>query len=220
MAESHTIKVKIAKAQTNIEVIFEDLPPDIQLYIVEQGLSKVLNAATAKVTKANTESEAQLAELALAEANKKLDKLKKGDLKRSSKSDGKVPGVVMTEARRLAKNIVKASIKAQGQRISDYEAKAITEAASIYLGEHPELIEQASASIEASKNLATAAAVNVSSIPVSEVKRAKNEAKKAEARAATEAKNAGKPGSQKSTVAKGAIPVPPRKLAPSHQAMH
>lgn len=220
MAESHTIKVKIAKAQTNIEVIFEDLPPDIQLYIVEQGLSKVLNAATAKVTKANTESEAQLAELALAEANKKLDKLKKGDLKRSSKSDGKVPGVVMTEARRLAKNIVKASIKAQGQRISDYEAKAITEAASIYLGEHPELIEQASASIEASKNLATAAAVNVSSIPVSEVKRAKNEAKKAEARAATEAKNAGKPGSQKSTVAKGAIPVPPRKPAPSHQAMH
>lgn len=220
MADSHVIKVKIAKAKTNIEVLFEDLPPDIQLYIVEQGLSKVLNAATAKVTKANTESEAQLAELALAEANKKLDKLKKGDLKRSSKSDGKVPGVVMTEARRLAKNIVKASIKAQGQRISDYEAKAITEAASIYLGEHPELIEQASASIEASKNLATAAAVNVSSIPVSEVKRAKNEAKKAEARAATEAKNAGKPGSQKSTVAKGAIPVPSRKLAPSHQAMH
>lgn len=210
-------KIKIAKARTALDVEFDELPGDVQQYIVEQGLSKLLNSATAKVTKANEPDETKLAEQALGLANKKLDSLKAGSFKRTTKSDGKVPGVVMTEARRLAKNIVKAGIKAAGQRISDYEAKAITEAANAYLAQHPELIETAKASIEASSSVTSAAAVDIAGIPISAEKVAKNEEKKAKAKAETAAKNAGKPGSQRSAIKHQAKPVVPVRRPPPEQ---
>lgn len=209
--------IKITKAKTSIAVEFDDLPDEVKVFIVEQGLSKLLNGATAKETSATTPDETARAANSLALANKKLDALKAGQFKRTSRGDGKVAGVVMTEARRLAKNIIKAGIKKEGKRISDFEAKAITEAANAYIGEHPELIETAKASIEANAKLAQSVAVNVAAIPVSPAKVAKNEKKKAEAKAETLAKNAGKPGPQKSATKKQAAKPVPTRPAPQAQ---
>lgn len=208
-----TFKIKIPKAGQSIEVVWADLPQKVQMYIVEQGLSKLLVAATAKVTATTQPDEALRKDEAMAYANKKLDSLKAGKLSaRASKSDGKVSGVVMTEARRLAKTIVKAQIKAAGQKISDYSAKAITEAANLYLGDHQELIAQAEQSIAQAKALSEVAAVNVAAIPVDQDKVAKREKANAEKRAATSAKNAGKPGAQAPAIATRGGKTPPRPV--------
>jgi hypothetical protein len=218
-----TFYINVPKAKAKLECDFESLPPEMQLAVVQAGLEKIVNSGTTKATKADYPVETELQAVALELAGKKLDALKSGEFKpgkRTSATSGKVAGVVMTEARRLAKNIVKAGIKAQNKRISDYEAKAITEAANLYLEEHPELIEAAKASIEASNNLASTAAVDVNHIPVSAEKVKKNEEKKAKAKAETAAKNAGKPGPQASAIKKQAKPVPPRRPAPEQHVTH
>lgn len=201
-----TFNIKVTKAKQALEVVWEELPDAIKLRIIEEGLGKLLNAATAKVTAKSSESPESMASQALGLAQKKLDSLKKGELRAKVSRDGKVSGVVMTEARRLAKNIIKQQIKAANKKILDYEAKAITEAANVYLTNHPELVAAAQASIDAAKGLATQAGVDVSAIPVSEAKKAKRIAKNAEARAATAAKDAGKPGPQKSATKMRQVP--------------
>lgn len=215
-------KIKISKAKTNLDVEFDDLPAEVQAFIVEQGLSKLLNGATARETAATTPDEKVRGENAMALAMNKLDALKAGKFKRTAaRGDGKTPMVVMTEARRLAKNIIKAHLKAQGKRLGEIEPAAITEAANLYLTENPDLIETAKASIEASAALASSAKVNVDAIPVSAAKVKANEDKKAKSKAATQAKNAGKPGPQASAVKRQAAPPPARRPAPSQpQAMH
>ncbi len=223
-AEATIIDVNVPKAKTKLKLNWDALDLDTKLAIIQAGVEKIVQASTTKATKADYPDEKQLAEVALSMATKKLEEIQEGKWKpgRRASTSGKVPGVVMTEARRLAKNIIKAQIKAANQRISDYEPKVITEYANLYLQDHEELIAQAQKSIEDSKKLAEKAAVDVSAIPVSAVKRAKNEARKAEARAATEAKNAGKPGPQASTIKsqmKG-MPVPPRRPAPEAHVTH
>lgn len=224
MAQDPTaMKIKISKAKADLVVDFQSLPVEVQLYIVEQGLSKVLNSATAKETAATTPDETQRGLNAMGLAEKKLDSLKAGKLvARKSSGDGKTPAVVMTEARRLAKNIVKAGLKAKGKKISDFTAKAITEAANLYLADHKELVDQAKASIDAAAALAASAEVNVDAIPVDPVKVAAREKANADKRAETAAKNAGKPGGQASTTKKQAgvssLKAPPRRPAPQPTA--
>lgn len=216
-ASGPRFKIRITKAKKDLDIAWNELPPEVQMWLVEQGLSKVLNGATSKVTAANTPDENSRGEQAMGLAQKKLDALRDGKFKRSSKSDGKVPGVVMTEARRLAKTVIKAQIKAKGKKISDYEAKAITEAANTYLAAHPELVEQARASVDANAKIAEAAAVDVSAIPVSDKRVQAREKANAEKRAETAAKSAGKPGGQKSAL-KAKAPVPAKRTAPQATA--
>lgn len=222
------IKVHIAKANKDLEKEFNDFPPDIKLYIIEQGLGKLLNAATAKETKATTPDDATREANAFALAEKKLQSLQEGKLvSRARKSDSKVPAVVRAEAMRQAKLICKAKIKAANQKITAYTPKAITEWSTEYLTNHPELIAQAQAAVDAANQMAATAEADVSSIPVDPTRVAANEAKKAAARAATEAKNAGKPGPQKSTVATRAkpgkatsLPMAPKRAPADLHATH
>lgn len=207
-------KIKIPKADKSIEVDFDEFPDAVKLAIVEKGLSALLVAATAKVTIATDPDPKQRADNAMALVNKKLDAMKDGKLRVAKAKDSKVPAAVRTEAMRLAKNIVKAGIKADGKKISDYAAKAITEAAEAYLEEHQELIAAAEASINAAKELAAAAAVNVSAIKADPALIAKREKANAEKRAATAEKNAGKPGPQKSAIKQQAKPVPAKPGKP------
>ncbi len=196
-----TINVQISKAKKELQISIEEfmaLDPDVQIYILEQGYGKVLNAATAKLTKAKIDEEGltdeQVADQAMGLVNKRMDELKAGKVKRTrSAGKGKVPGVVMTEARRLAKNIIKAAIKASGERISAYEPKVITEAANEYLEQHPEVIEQAAASIEQAKTLAGVA--DVSGIH-------------------TDAKRVAKLDAKKTKKGKADLPVIPQKAKP------
>lgn len=214
-----TFKIKISKAKADMEVDWDALPANVQQYIVEQGLSKVLNAATAKETKDKTPDNATREANAMALAAKRLDGLKEGKTGTKKSSDSKVPGKVMTEARRLAKQIVKQAIKAGGGKVSDYTAAQITEAANLYITQHQEIIQKAEANIKAADDLAGVAAADISGLKADPKLVAKREAENAAKRAATEAKNAGKPGGQASATKKQAgKPTPVRAAPPAKPA--
>ena len=211
-------KIKITKAKRDMVVDFDALPDAVKIYIVEQGLAKLLNGATAKETAATTPDETTRGNNAYALAEKKLESLKEGKTSaRKASGDGKTPAKVMTEARRLSLNIVKAKLKAAGKKISDFTAAALTEAANQYLAANPGLIEQAKAAMEAAEALANTGDIDVNAIQADPKKVAAREAANAKKRAETAAKNAGKPGGQASTIKKQAAkPVPTRK-APGAQ---
>jgi hypothetical protein len=211
-------KIKVAKAGQDVEIIWNELSDEVKMHIIEHGFSKVLNAATAKVTKTTQPDAEKLKAEAYNLAMKKLDALKRGEVgrKKASKGPG---GKVMTEARRLAKIIVKAAIKEQGGKISDYEAKEITEAANQYIEENPQIVADAEASIKRAEALAGKGTIDTKKIPVSAKKVAAREAKNAEARKGTADKAAGKPGPQASTLAtRGKVMPPAAKPRPQPQA--
>lgn len=223
-AEPLVFHIRVTKAKQDLDVDFRSLPPEVQHYIVEQGLSKLLNGATSKWTAASEPDEAKRAANSYAEAQKKLDSLKAGKTgARASKSDAKVSAQVLTEARRLAKAVIKAQIKANKEKISDYKPKVITEAANAYLSAHAELLDQAKANIAQAEKLAEAASVDVAGIPKDPELIKKREAKNAAAKAETEAKNAGKPGGQASTLkaqTKGKSQGKPVPTRPVTQPQH
>ncbi len=157
MAEGTPIKVKITKGGgQEMEVNTADLPDPVYRAALAIGLKDLLNRGMSKIASSKNLSEddktkAQAA--AMAQAEKNLANLKDGKLPRMvgvKTGDGKVPGVVMTEARRLAKNLIKDEIKKAGGKISHYEAKDITSAANALLetDEGKDLLVQAQKNVD------------------------------------------------------------------------
>jgi len=196
---SRVFKIKVAKAGVDLDVIWNELSDEVKAHAIEHGLGKLLNAATAKVTKTTQPDPAKLKAEALALANKKLDALKAGQIGRK-KAKGP-SGKAMTEARRQAKIIVKAAIKEQGGKVGDYAAAEITELANEYIADNPEIVKQAEEAIAKAEASAAKGKIDLSKLKPDPKKVAKREARNAEARAITADKAAGKPGPQKSATA-------------------
>lgn len=209
-------KIKVAKAGQDVEIFWDELSNDVKMHIIEHGLGKVLNAATAKVTKTTQPDADKLKAEAYNLAMKKLDSLKAGTIGRKKAASG-ASGKVMTEARRLAKIIIKAAIKEAGGKISDYEAKEITEAANEYIKENPDVIKKAEASIASAEAVAKGSKIDTSKIKVSSTKVAAREKKNAEARKASADKAAGKPGPQASAIIQRAGKPTPMAAKPRPQ---
>lgn len=128
---------------------------------LEEGLKVLLNA---KMSKIGAQSKLEGDELtksqddAFAIAEKNFAAIKSGEFKKggrgSAASSSKIPREVMTEARRLAKEVIKNEIRAAGMKISHVEPRDITAAANNLLETDPSYIEQAKANIEARNAIA------------------------------------------------------------------
>lgn len=148
------VKVPVSKTGTTVEVNVSAIPNDAFAIIVMEGLKVMLGKKMSKITVAKLEGadleKAQVAALEVAKSNLSdimADKVKQGRAG-SAKNKG-VPGAVMTEARRLAKAVVKDQIRAAGMKISHVEASAITAAANELIASDPSYVEQATAAIAA-----------------------------------------------------------------------
>lgn len=150
------------KGGGKVEVVSKDIPDNVYHAALVIGLKDLINRGMTKVgplkvdpAKGHTTEDVEAsAAKALEIAQKNLAALKEGKLPRmvgQKAADGKVPGVVMTEARRLAKNLIKDEIKAAGGKISHYEPKDITAAANALLAtdEGKALLAQAQANVDA-----------------------------------------------------------------------
>jgi hypothetical protein len=144
-------------------------------------------------------AEAQAAALKIAEEN--LSNLKAGKITKArggakDANGNKVAANVMTEARRLAKEVVKNEIRAAGMKISHVEASVITKAANELIAADPSFIENAKANIEARS--AVKSAINIADLVHESPKLvAKAEAAKAERKTQLSAKQAGKAAPRK-----------------------
>jgi len=176
----------------NAEMYQEALALGVKL-MLNRKMTKI---TTAKLTGVELEK-AQAAAMEQAKAN--LADIRAGSMRKTAAKTAKVSGAVNTEAMRLARNLVRDTMKREGIKVSYVEASAITAAAKTLLETNPALIEQAKAAIAARDAQITAVGEGLvqitKSIPISEKKKAKAEKDAAEkkANAPLSAKQASKP---------------------------
>ena len=198
-----TMNVKVTKAGKSLEVDLQELPDEAYQFVLQKGLEALLNARMSKVLTKDLEgeklAEAQARALEIAEEN--LSSLKAGKITKArggakDANGNKVAANVMTEARRLAKEVVKNEIRAAGMKISHVEASVITKAANELIAADPSFIENAKANIEARS--AVKSAINIADLVHESPKLvAKAEAAKAERKTQLSAKQAGKAAPRK-----------------------
>ena len=192
------LKVPVSKAGASLDVDVDKIPQDAFAIVVMEGLKVLLAKKMSKITVAKLEGEdlakAQAAALEVAKGNLSdimEDKVKSGR-SGSSKTKG-VPGAVMTEARRLAKAVVKDQIRAAKIKISTVPASDITAAANELIASDDSYVIQAKANLEARATVKPT--IDITKLIQPDPKLvAKAEAKKAEAKknAPLSAKQAGK----------------------------
>lgn len=189
------IRVPVTKSKDFVEINTDDIPDDVYREIILQGLKVLVNRGMSKITKSSTKDEAELKALAQAQAEKNVTAIKESKIKFSAGSKAKkASGAVMTEARRLARNLIKDEMKRQGIKISHVEASEITKAANALLDEDPSIVEQAKANLAEREKVDVGAKINLKSlIKTSPELVAKAEARKAKAKkdAPLSAKQAG-----------------------------
>lgn len=165
-----TAMVPITKGKTTLEVVLDDIPDDVYSEIVLQGLKVILNRGTSKVTKTTYPKEAELAAKAVEVAQAQLELCKTSKIKfTGGKKKSGTTGAVMTEARRLAKALVKDELKRAKIKIAHVEASEITKAANAYLetAKGAELIAQAEKNLAAREKVSIGdAGLNIASMVV------------------------------------------------------
>lgn len=205
-AESKIVKVPVTKGKGFVTVDVAKFPENVWNEIIAQGLKVMVNRGMTKITVAKLEGEdlakAQAAAMEVAEKN--LNNMLAGKVRiTAAKGDGKVPGVVMTEARRIAKQMVKDMMKREGIKLRDVDAKDITAAANALIASDETIIAKAQANIDSVKEEGTKVADILAgiakAIPINEKKKAKNEADAAAKKAekTLSAAQAGKPAKRK-----------------------
>lgn len=183
------LQVPVTKGKGFIEINTDDIPEAVYAEVILQGLKVLVNRGASKITKENHPDEATLKAEAMIQAEKQKTELLSVDAEgkyngsiklTGGKAKSKESGAVMTEARRLAKNLVKDMMKEKGIKISHVDAKDITAAANELLSEMPDLIETAKSNLAAREAIPIAGKIDIKSlIKVNPKKVAAAEAKKA-----------------------------------------
>jgi len=140
------INVPITKGKTTMRLVLADIPDDVYQEMLLQGAKVLLNRGASKITKETYPNGDELKAAAVAKATEQLELVKTSKIKfTGGKKKSGATGAVMTEARRLAKALVKDGLKRAGIKISHVEASEITKAANLYLESEKgtSLIEQA-----------------------------------------------------------------------------
>jgi ribosomal protein S24E len=180
---STDIIVPVAKAKGGfITVTKEDIDamPGVSYQeVLMQGFKAVFGRGQTKITADTYPDEEERKAAAMAIAEKNWEACKKGEIRiTGGKAKKTGQGAYMTEARRLARQAVKDAIKADGGKISHYEASEITKAANALIEEYPSYLEQATKNVDERKAKPVASGI-MSLISISDKKVKAAEAKKA-----------------------------------------
>ena len=197
-----------------VEINFDKVPMSVykemlylgaEAYINKQGMAKI----AAGLTKLEGEALAEAKAKVLAQAQKNVDNMLSGQIKLHDDKGKKagVSGKVQTEALRLAKDLVKSTLKAAGLKISHYKASEITKFAKLALDSNPELIKRAEENL-AQREASVLKGFDVSALKVDPDRVAKAEEKKAKKKA---------PGL---TAKQAGMPVPPRQRPGTRPTAH
>lgn len=188
------LAIAVTKGKGTVEIDTDALPEEVFKEALIQGLKVLVNRGMSKITKVTYPVEAELHAAAMAKAEENVTAIGEGKIKFSGATKAtKASGAVMTEARRLARNLVKDEMKKAKIKISHVEAKEITKAANALLATEDigkQLMEQAQANLDERAKTPVAASI-ISAIPISDKLAAKDAARKAKDQLS--AKQAGKP---------------------------
>ena len=180
---STTIQIALKNGAGIVEVDTGKLPNEVYAEALMQGLKVLAERAMSKITKEAYPDEAERKAAIKAKAEANVDDMYAGKTKLTGqKSATKVSGKVMTEAMRLARNLVKDFMKANKIKIATVKASEITTAAKALIASDPSIVTTAEANLAARE--ATPTKIDLMSlIKVDPGLVAKAEAKAAEAKA-------------------------------------
>lgn len=188
------LSIPVTKGKSSMDVDLDKLSDEVLREVYLQGLKVLLNRGASEVTASKIPDEEERKAEAMAIAAKQLEAVYGGTIKFTGGKAKKASGAVMTEARRIAKALVKDELKRQGHKISHFEASDITKAANALLDtdQGKEILAQAEANLaERSK---TPVAIDLGGLIQASPKRvAAAEKAKAEKKTQLSAKQAGKP---------------------------
>jgi hypothetical protein len=172
---STTLMVPVTKAKGTIEIDTGMLPEHVYREIIIQGCKVLINRGMTKLTKEAYPDADLLKAAAMEKAEETLQNMYDGKIRimGGAKSD-KVPREVMTEARRIARALVKDGLKRAGVKISYVESSEITKAANVLLADQPQILEQAREEVE--RRQKANVKIDVKAIPISEKRKAAAEA--------------------------------------------
>src|SRR5258707_15788374 len=137
---STIVSIALKNAAGIIEVDTAKLPDDVYREALMQGLKVIAERGMSKMTKEAypVEDERKAAIKTKAEAN--VQDMDDGKVKiTGAKTVKKASGAVMTEAMRLARNLIKDAMKANKIKISTVKASEITKAAKAYIETNPSI---------------------------------------------------------------------------------
>lgn len=161
------------KGKNSLDVDLNEVLEKFEGHVLEAILIKGLQALLgAKMQKIAVELGSDI----IAKAKANLEDLRAGKVGRASAKAKGVSGAVMTEAKRIARLMVRDEIRRTGGKISHYTAAEITAAAVVLINDNPEIVTKAE------QNLAERSAgtikVDVSALKVDPILVAKAEDKK------------------------------------------
>lgn len=153
MSELH---IAVTKGKGTVTVDTEKVPDAYYKAALATGFKTLINGGTTKITKELIPDEDTRHHEAMRVAQQRVDDMMAGKLKLTARaSTGATNSAVMTEARRIAKALVKDTLKASGAKVSHYSASDILAAANAVIENDPSIITMAEA------NLAKRAPVNI-----------------------------------------------------------
>jgi hypothetical protein len=203
---SAMIKFALKNGAGEVEVDTNRLPIEVYKEALMQGLKVLAERAMSKITKEAYPVEEERKAAIKAKAEQNIQDMYDGKTKLTGQPKSKkASGAVMTEAMRLARNLVKDAMKANKIKISTVKASEITAAAKALIEADPSIVATAEANLKARE--ATPIKIDITKLVKADPELvAKDEAKKAKAKAdkPLSAKQAGKVAPR----AKGAKPQP------------
>ncbi len=191
---STVITIALKNGAGTVDVDAKQLPDDVYREALMQGLKVLAERAMSKITKEAYPDEAQRKAAIKAKAEANVQEMYDGKTRITGQAKAKkASGAVMTEAMRLARNLIKDAMKANKIKISHVKASEITSAAKALLESDPSILATAEENLKARE--ATPAKIDIKAlIKTDPALVAKDEAKRAEAKAKKplSAKQAGK----------------------------
>lgn len=150
------VQVPVTKSKAFVEIDTDKLPQEVYEAALLEGLKALANKGMSKITLKGLEGEelSKAHAAAQAKAEENAAAMLDGSIKLPGrKAKSKLPGETMTEARRLAKNLLKDEMKKAGIKVSHVPAKEITQAVKDLLASDmgKSILDQAQKNIDARK---------------------------------------------------------------------
>ena len=155
------ILVPVVKAKAMMEVDTDRLDEQTYTEAVKLGLKQMLNRGQTKITAAEISDEEQRKAESWSKAEETLKDIYAGKVRISGGKAKKATGKINTEAMRIARQLVKDAMKAQGIKVSLVKAKDISAAAAELLEADPEILKEAAANVKAREDKEKAIATKI-----------------------------------------------------------
>ncbi len=155
---SVTLKVKLKGGVGEVEVDASKIVDmDIYQYVFQVGLETIINKVgmskiATGITKAEGEDKVKRIAEIVEQAQRTVQAMYDGNLK-GAKATSKRTGAEQTEAMRLAKALVKDTLRSNGYKISAFDVKKLTAFAKEVLSNNPDLYKRAEENLKARAEL-------------------------------------------------------------------